>query len=133
MSLPLNHGPVMQNDLFQMMARVSCAGGRTQLVRTLNHACQETRQHRINALVLIGDSVEEKVDLLCDFAGQLGVLNTPIFVFHEGHDALAGRVFQDLARLSRGAYSRFDLTSAQQLRDLFGCCIGLCRRWFSGT
>ena len=39
-------------------------------------------------------------------------------MFHEGDDAAAERTFREIARLSGGAYCRFDASSAQQLRDL---------------
>ncbi len=39
-------------------------------------------------------------------------------MFHEGQDPLARMAFQQIARLSGGAYCPFDATSAQQLRDL---------------
>jgi hypothetical protein len=51
-------------------------------------------------------------------AGQLGVLGLPIFLFHEGREPLAAATFQQLARLSGGAYCPFDAGSAQQLTEL---------------
>ena len=42
----------------------------------------------------------------------------PVFLFHEGGDPIAGRAFQQIAKLSRGAYVRFDLASAERLREL---------------
>jgi hypothetical protein len=42
----------------------------------------------------------------------------PVFVFQEGGDARAERAFKEIARLSRGAYCRFDAGSAAQLREL---------------
>ena len=44
----------------------------------------------------------------------------PIFLFHEGNNPIAGRAFQEMARLSRGAYLRFDASSAERLKDLLG-------------
>ena len=48
----------------------------------------------------------------------VGLLGVPVFVFHEGGEAVAARALQQIARLSNGAYCRFDRNSAQQLRDL---------------
>jgi len=48
----------------------------------------------------------------------LGILNVPLFVFQEGGDPLTRQTFQSMARLSRGAYARFDSASAAQLREL---------------
>jgi hypothetical protein len=64
--------------------------------------------------------MEEKLDELCGLAGQLGLLGVPAFLFHEGHDATAARAFKDIARLSHGAYCRFDASSAEELRALLG-------------
>ena len=42
----------------------------------------------------------------------------PVFLFQEGRDPKAERAFREMARLSRGAYCRFDAGSARQLREL---------------
>ena len=72
----------------------------------------------MNALVFVGDCMEEDVDRLCGIAGELGILGTPAFLFQEGHDRTATKAFAQIARLSGGAHCRFDTGSAQQLRDL---------------
>jgi hypothetical protein len=107
-------------DLHRVMRRVSCLGGETQIERVLAHAISETRTRRVNALVFVGDAMEENVDRLCQLAGELGLNGVPIFLFHEGRDPVAARAFQQIARLSRGAYLRFDLGSADRLKDLLG-------------
>ena len=100
------------------MNSVRCAAGATQLGRVLEHALEETRRQRVNALVFVGDAMEEDPDRLCALAGQLGLLGMPVFVFHEGGSAAAARTFREVARLSRGAYCRFTPGSAEQLRAL---------------
>jgi len=105
-------------QLRREMSAVSCVGGMTQLHRVLRHALQQTGVGKINAAVFVGDAVEEDVDVLCHEAGRLGVLGVPVFVFHEGADTCAGAAFKQIARLSGGAYCRFDGNSAQQLRAL---------------
>jgi hypothetical protein len=62
--------------------------------------------------------MEEDHDRLCQLAGELGIHNVPVFLFHEGHDAAAEAAFKQVARLTNGAYCPFDAGSAQQLRDL---------------
>ena len=104
--------------LTQRMTGVFCLGGHTQIARVLKHAIGETKGKRVNALVFVGDCMEEPADNLCHLAGQLGVLGLPIFLFHEGHEPLAAATFQQLARLSGGAYCPFDAGSAQQLTEL---------------
>jgi hypothetical protein len=104
--------------LLRRMTGVTCLGGQTQIARLLEHAIAETRRQKVNALVFVGDCMEEDVDRLCHLAGELGLLGVPAFVFHEGGDAKAARAFKQIARLTNGAYCRFDGTSAQQLREL---------------
>jgi hypothetical protein len=107
-------------DLHRVMRAVSCLGGETQIERVLAHALGETKRQRVNALVFVGDAMEESVDRLCQIAGELGLNGVPIFLFHEGDNPIVARAFRQMARLSRGAYLRFDLASADRLRDLLG-------------
>ncbi|MEG9862004.1 MAG: hypothetical protein V6Z81_05820 [Parvularculales bacterium] len=105
--------------LAQTMTGVGVRGGLTQIERVLTHALDEVGQGvKINALVYVGDSVEEEADVLCDKAGQLGMRGMPLFVFQEGYDKDAESIFCEMARLSGGAWSRFDGSSIAQLRDL---------------
>jgi hypothetical protein len=105
-------------DLHRAMRRVFCAGGQTQIERVLDHALKVARTGQVNALVFVGDAMEENPDALCHRAGELGLLGVPIFLFHEGGNPVAERIFREIARLSKGAYCPFDSASAQQLRDL---------------
>ena len=107
-------------DLLRHMQAVRCRGGITQIRRVLLHAARQAREKRISALVLIGDCMEEDIDAVCAAAGKLGLLSVPVFAFHEGFDPVARRAFSQIAQLTRGAYCPFDLSSAQQLRELLG-------------
>lgn len=104
--------------LIDRMAGVRCERGRTQIERVMRHAIEETKQRRINALVYVGDSMEEDADELKQAAGELGLLGVPVFVFHEGQDPVAAETFRQIARLTRGAYLSFDSSSPKLLRDL---------------
>lgn len=104
--------------LAALMTRVTCAGGYTQIGKVLSHARKEAAAKPVNALVYVGDCMEEDVDDLCGRAGELALLGVPVFLFQEGSDARAERAFREIARLTRGAYCAFDAGSAQQLRDL---------------
>lgn len=104
--------------LKQRMSRVQCLGGYSQIEKVLRHALQETQQSAVKAVVFIGDALEEDPDRLCHLAGQLGLLNTPLFVFQEGADARTESVFKQMAKLSQGAWARFDSRSAGQLEIL---------------
>ena len=101
-----------------LMRTVDVEGGNTQILRVLRHAIAESKGAKVNAVVFIGDAVEESHDLIAEAAGQLGLQGVPVFVFHEGGGEPAGTVFRQIARITRGAYSTFDANSAQQLRDL---------------
>ncbi len=101
-----------------LMTRVHCAGGLTQIGKVLAHARRETGARKVGALVFVGDSMEEEVDQLCARAGELALLGVPVFVFQEGHNKDAERAFREIARLTKGAFCRFDDGSADQLRAL---------------
>jgi len=104
--------------LLRLMTSVSCRAGHTQIERVLSHAVRETGKRKVDALVFVGDAIEEQVDDLGQLAGELGILGLPVFVFHEGGNANVRRAFKEIARLSGGAYCPFDMGSAAQLREL---------------
>jgi len=105
-------------ELIKRMTRVTCLGGRTQIGKVLKHTLREAGKGPVDALVFVGDAMEENIDSLCHRAGQLGLLGVPAFMFHEGHDSTAGNAFRQMAQLSGGAYARFDLGSATMLSKL---------------
>jgi hypothetical protein len=105
-------------DLARRMSGVSCLGGQTQILRTLKHVAAETRQEKVNAVVFIGDAIEEDVDPICHAAGELGLRGTPVFCFQEGRSPLVETAFRQIAKLSGGAWAPFDAASAEALRDL---------------
>ncbi len=105
-------------ELLQAMSQVFCVGGHTQIERVLRHTLEEHRRHKVDALVFVGDCVEEDVDRLAAVAGELGLRGVPAFMFHEGYDPLAAHAFREIARLSKGAYCAFDSGSAGQLLEL---------------
>ena len=104
--------------LSRLMTQVSCAGGFTQIRKVLSHARTESARKPVNALVYVGDCMEEDIDDLCGRAGELALLGVPVFLFQEGDDAKAERAFREIARLTKGAYCRFDAGSAAQLKEL---------------
>lgn len=104
--------------LKRLMTRIDCRGGRTQIGKVLSHALKENARGRVNALVFIGDAMEEEVDTLADKAGQLGLKGVPVFVFQEGSDPTATSAFREIARLSKGAWFRFDRNAADTLAKL---------------
>lgn len=106
------------SQLLSQMTGILCEAGITKIERVLRHVLEETRREKVHAAVYIGDCMEEQLDVLAQLAGELGMYNVPLFVFQEGSDPVARRAFQEMARLSGGAYSPFDHNSVNELRDL---------------
>ena len=104
------------SQLHRLMSSVSCLAGRTQIARVLKHALSEVRGgSEVNALVYVGDCMEEPLDELGDLAGRLKLSGVPVFVFQEGNDPVAHQAFSQVAALSGGAHSSLDRSSAHQL------------------
>lgn len=104
--------------LRDLMTGIDCRGGQTQIAKVLAHANKETSARRVDALVYIGDAMEENPDRLCHLAGELGLKGTRAFVFQEGSDPGAERTFREIARLSGGAWFRLGPDSARELSEL---------------
>lgn len=107
-------------ELVRLMRTVRCVAGKTQIARVLRHAAGEARRKPVQALVFVGDCMEEDVDELGRLAGELGLLGTRAFLFHEGRDPVAGRAFRHVAELTRGACLPFSPAAAADLRALLG-------------
>jgi hypothetical protein len=104
--------------LLREMTSVYCQAGETQISKVLHHAIDETKKQKVDALVFVGDCLEEDVDHLGKLAGELGILGVPAFMFHEGNDPIAAYGFGQIATLTHGACCGFDAGSAQVLKDL---------------
>jgi hypothetical protein len=102
-------------ELHHFMGRIRCETGHTKYARALAHVRGEHRRQSINAVVLVGDMLEEPPPTLYDAAGGLGV---PCFCFQEGPDLQLREAFTEMARLTKGAYCVFDSNSIAQLREL---------------
>jgi hypothetical protein len=114
------------------MSTIKCAAGSTKIGRVLGHIRAENEREKVNAAIFIGDAVEEVPQVLYDAAAGLGV---PLFMFQEG-DGLAlyvdrrgeyvvahppqkvETVFREIARLTNGAWARFDAGAAAKLGEL---------------
>jgi hypothetical protein len=105
-------------ELMHLMTSVFCMAGETQVRKVLVHAANEARQRKVNALVFVGDAFEEDIDAVGTAAGELGLLGVPTFMFHEGGDSMVAFAFQQVAKLSGGAYCRFDASSPDALKNL---------------
>jgi hypothetical protein len=69
-------------------------------------------------LIFIGDALEEEPDEIIPEARELGRLGVPAFMFQEGDDSSVERTFREIARVTKGAYCRFDPGAARQLAEL---------------
>ena len=104
--------------LGELMERIDCRGGHTQIGKVLAHARRETEKGRVQALVFVGDAMEEAIDDLCASAGELSLHGVPAFMFQEGNDPIAEQAFREIARLTHGAYCRFNAGAAHELGEL---------------
>ncbi len=104
--------------LTSLMTGIACQGGETQIRRVLAHVRDEAARQPVRAFVFVGDAMEEDADALCKLAGELGLKGVKAFMFQEGHDPAADATFREIARLTGGAYARFDAGSADRLLAL---------------
>jgi hypothetical protein len=99
-------------EIEAFLSRVRALGPRTEQGR------RESEQMKVQALVFVGDAMEEGIDDLCAAAGELGLLGIPAFMFQEGQEPVAEQAFRGIARLTHGAYCRFDPGAAGELAEL---------------
>jgi hypothetical protein len=86
---------VGRRALATLMEKIGCLGSHTRIGRVLNHARAEKTRQKVRALVFIGDALEETPSDLYDAARGLGL---PMFLFQEGDDPIATKVFHEIAR-----------------------------------
>jgi hypothetical protein len=104
--------------LASLMERIECRAGYTQIGKVIAHARRESEKSKVSALAFVGDAVEENLDDICLAAEELGRLGVPTLMFQEGDDPIVEKAFREIARLTRGAYCRFDPGAAEQLAEL---------------
>jgi hypothetical protein len=101
--------------LADLMTKTECRTGHTQLGRVFAHARGENERRRVQALVFVGDAMEEDP---ADLVAGAGKLRLPVFLFQEGDDPVATRTFREIARVTKGAHCRFDPGAARELGQL---------------
>jgi hypothetical protein len=119
-------------ELAAQMRRTRCEAGATKIARVLRHVRAEHTHQKVDAAIFVGDAVEEPPGELYDLAAGL----PPIFAFQEGNGVVVPidrhgqiiadnrpqqtveHVFHELARLTKGAYGKFDAGAARQLGEL---------------
>ena len=120
------------HELVRRMGTIRCEAGATKILHILRHIRAEHQREKVGAAIFIGDALEEPPQQLYDAAAELGV---PLFLFQEG-DGLAvavdrhgqivvtdslqtvESVFREIARLTGGAWARFDARAAAKLSEL---------------
>jgi hypothetical protein len=120
------------HELVIRMSAIKCVAGATKIARVLQHIRAENAREKINAGVFVGDACEEPPQALYATAAELGV---PLFVFQEGDAQVmlldqhgwplpdvplqkVETVFREIARLTNGAWARFDAGAAAKLGEL---------------
>jgi hypothetical protein len=63
--------------LTELMSKVRCASGATQIGRILDHAKKENARRKVSALVFVGDCFEEDADAICATA-EVGPACVPL-------------------------------------------------------
>jgi len=101
--------------LADVMGRISCLAGTTQIKKVLQHAAKEHAIEPVSALILIGDACEEKESDLVAAARELPV---PAFMFQEGRSDLVAEIYSRIAEITGGALAQFDASSATNLGEL---------------
>ena len=117
------------HELVRRMGTIRCEAGSTKIARVLRYICTEHQREKIGAVIFVGDAVEEPPQQLYDAAAGC----PPIFAFQEGnglavtvdqHDQIVvgdqsvESVFREIARLSGGAFAKFDAGAAAKLGEL---------------
>src|SRR6266568_4825335 len=74
------------DHLARLMERLMCRSGETQIGKVLAHVRRETELLKVQALVFVGDAMEENPDELVRDAAALSNAGVPAFMFQEGHD-----------------------------------------------
>jgi hypothetical protein len=120
------------HELVSRMSTIRCMAGETKIRRVLQHIRAENAREKVAAAVFIGDAVEEPPQEL--YAAAAG-LNVSLFCFQEGNGLAlyvderdetvfdhppqrVETIFRELARLTNGAYARFDAGAAARLGEL---------------
>jgi hypothetical protein len=103
-------------SLANIMSRVTCAAGHTQIQKALAHARKENAREKIGAVIVISDACEETPHDLYAEARELA--GAPVFMFQEGGDEHIAEIYAEIAKITGGAHCKFDAGAAQRLADL---------------
>jgi hypothetical protein len=110
-----SHWTSNAHELARTMTGIQCRAGETQIGKILAHIRKENISQKINAAIFVGDAMEEDPGSLSDVAATLGV---PLFMFQEGDIPIVEKTFREMARLTNGAYCRFEPGAEAKLAEL---------------
>jgi hypothetical protein len=99
--------------LVRAMRKIEVLTGMTQIGKILRHALREHEQASVQAVIYVGDAMEESIDELSGLATKLGAQKLPAYMFQEGKDDEVERAFKLIAKNSGGAYFKFGTDSPQ--------------------
>ena len=105
-------------QLAKLMGKIDCRGGHTQIGKVLSDVRREAVASACAPSCLLAMPWRSRLTDSLRKAGELGLLRVPVFMFQEGHDDVAEQAFREIARLTGGAWCRFDPGAAAQLREL---------------
>jgi hypothetical protein len=106
--------------LADLMSKIKVKGGETQIGKVLKHATDEAKTSKVGALIFVGDASEENPDTLVKLAGEMALRGVKAFMFQEGADANVRNLFQEIARVTGGAFAAFDPSAPAKLAELLG-------------
>jgi hypothetical protein len=110
------------SSLRDLMTRIDCRGGQTQIGKVLAHVRDETQKKPVSAAVYIGDAMEEDVDRLCTIAASWGCAACRSSCFRKGATGARNR----RSRRSRGSRAAPMRASTTGPPSNCRCC---CRPW----
>jgi hypothetical protein len=112
------------DDMASVMARAECNCGCYVNIRdVLAQAVKEAEERPLRAVIIVGDAFHDDPDGLNEaaiFANRLRRAGTQVFLLQLGGNRITARRLQHLARVSGGAYFRFDpRTQERQFSEMW--------------
>lgn len=112
------------NEMAGLMDRAECNCGCYVYIRdVLGQAVKENKDRPMRAVVIVGDAFHDDQDSLDEAAisaNRLRRAGTTLFLIQQGDDPVTARKLQYLAKVSGGAYFRFDpKTQERQFSEMW--------------
>jgi hypothetical protein len=112
------------DDMVRVMDRAECNCGCYVYIRdALGQAVKENEDRPMRAMIIVGDAFHDDPDGLDEAAisaNRLRRAGTRLFLIQQGDDPITARGLQYLAKVSGGAYFRFDpRTQEQQFSEMW--------------